>query len=371
MKFTCDKASLQEVTNIVQKAAATNSTLTILMGILLTVKNNKLKLTCNNLEIAIECTIDAQIEKEGSVVVNSRLFSDIIKKLACDLVHISVNDNFVTNITGGGSNYDILGISAEEFPLLPSVDEETKLVLTQKELKELIKSTIFAAGTSENKLILTGCLLKAEENNIVMVAVDGYRLALRQIAVKNEIPNATFVIPAKNLGELNKIITDSENNIQIIVSNKNISFDFEGVRFVSRLLDGEFIDYEKIIPKDFTTNVRVTAAELENAAERASLIITNELVKSPLEISISQAGFEISCETQVGKSEERIYPEIIGEDLTIGFNHHYLLDAIKVCPDDEYYMGFGTNLSPCLLYPSNGKNDFKYIILPVRLRSNG
>lgn len=371
MKFTCDKASLQEATNIVQKAAATNSTLTILMGILITAKDNKIKLTCNNLDVAIECNINAQIEKEGTVVVSSRLFFDIMKNLAGDLVHISVNDKFVTNITGGGSNYDILGICAEEFPLLPTVEEETSLFLSQRELKELIRSTIFAAGTSENKLILTGCLLKAEDNNIIMVAVDGYRLALRQIQVKHDHPKTSFVIPARNLSELNKIIADSDENIQIIISNKNISFDFNGVRFVSRLLDGEFIDYEKIIPKSFTTTVRVKAAELENAVERASLIITNELVKSPLEISISQTGFEISCETQVGRSDECIYPEIIGEDLKIGFNHRYLLDAIKACPEDEYYIGFGSNLNPCLLYPINGKNDFKYIILPVRLRSNG
>ena len=250
MKFTCNKESLQDATNIVQKAAAANSTLTILMGILITAKDNKIKLTCNNLEIAIECTIDAQVEREGTVVVNSRLFSDIIRNLAGDLVHVNVNDQFVTNIICGGSKFDILGISSEEFPLLPVVEEEKSLNLLQSELKELIKSTIFAAGTNENKLILTGCLLEAEKNNITMVAVDGYRLALRQIQVKNELPQLSFVVPAKNLGELNKIIDDSEENIQITVSNKNISFDFNGVKFVSRLLDGEFIDYEKLYPKN-------------------------------------------------------------------------------------------------------------------------
>jgi len=371
MRFICTKSELTDAVNIVQKAALSNSTSPVLMGILLEAKGESLSLTCNNLEIAICNKIPAQVDMEGSVVVNCRLFSDIIRKVDGDLVHININENMVANIVCGGSNYDILGFKIDEFPVLPNVEKIKSVNITKKQIKELIRCTTFAAGVSENKLILTGCLVEIKNGEIKMVAIDGYRLAIRTIKIDSDI-EASFVIPAKSLNELAKIIDDNEDNVEIIISDKNICFNYDGVKFVSRLLEGEYIPYEKIIPTDFKTIVKVRSAEFERAVERASLIVTNEVNKGPLEspliIEITEGGLEMSCENQLGKSEERIFPSIDGETLKIGFNHKYLLDAVKVCPEDEYFIGFGSAQSPCLIYPSDGNNAFKYIVVPVRLR---
>lgn len=371
MRFICNKPELSEAVNIVQKAALSNSTSPVLMGILLEAKNNNLTLTCNNLEIAISCNIPAQIDMEGSVVVNCRLFSDIMRKVDGDLVHINVNENMVANIVCGGSNYDILGFKIDEFPVLPVVEKKNSVNISKKQIKELIRCTTFAAGLSENKLILTGCLIKIKDREISMVAVDGYRLAIRTMPIDSDI-DTSFIVPAKSLNEFSKILDDSDDNVEIIISDKNICFNYNGVKFVSRLLEGEYIPYEKIIPTEFKTIVKVRSAEFERAVERASLIVTNEVNKGPLEspliIEITEGGLELSCENQLGKSEERIFPTIDGNALKIGFNHKYLLDAVKVCPEDEYFIGFGTAQSPCLIYPADGNNSFKYIVVPVRLR---
>ncbi|MDD4688115.1 MAG: DNA polymerase III subunit beta [Eubacteriales bacterium] len=371
MRFICNKSDLTNAVNIVQKAALSNSTSPVLMGILLEAKGDTLSLTCNNLEIAICNVIPAQVDMEGSVVVKCSLFSDIIRKVDGDLVHINVNENMVANIVCGGSNYDISGFKIDEFPVLPVVDKKSSVTITKRQLKDLIKCTTFAAGISESKLILTGCLVEIKNGEITMVAVDGFRLAIRTIKT-NADTDASFVIPAKSLNELSKIIEDSDDNVEIIISDKNICFVYDGVKFVSRLLEGDYIPYEKIIPSDFKTIVKVRSAEFERAVERASLIVTNEISKGPLEspliIEINEGGLEMSCENQLGKSEERIFPSIDGEALKIGFNHKYLLDAVKVCPEDEYFIGFGSPQSPCLIYPADGNNAFKYIVVPVKLR---
>ena len=370
MNFICEKEKLQEAVNIVQKAASVSSTIPVLMGILIKAQKNKVILTCNNLEIAIVCEIDAVISEEGEIVLNSRLFGDIVRKIVGENITISILEKTVVQIKTDSSCFDVVGMETEEFPEIPSVQKEFSFSVKKKELKEIIKGTIFAAGTSENKLILTGCLIDVEAEKVRCVAVDGFRLALREVSSENK-ETGSFVVPSRSLNEFNKIINDSEEEIRITVSKNNIIFEFEGVKFVSRLLEGTYIDYKKFIPTEFLTTVKIDAAEIEAAVERAALIITNESTKSPIIIKIEKGKMEITCETQIGKAIENLIPEIEGENLRIGFNHKYLLDAIRACPTDDFIMGFGNNVSPCLIYPRHEDGGYKYMVLPLRIRENG
>lgn len=374
MKFTCDKLAISDAVGIVQKAVAARSTLSVLEGIMIKAKDNKIILTGNDLEIGIESVIEANVEEEGSIVVNSKLFGEIIRKLSGEQVVIEVNSNNVTKIKCGNSKFNINGISAEEFPEIPKFDADFNITLSQKQLKDIVRHTIFAVGTSESKLILTGCLLEAYGTHINMVAVDGFRLALKKITTENEtvsgyLGDVSLVIPSKTLNELTKIIEDSDGDIKILCSQKNVRFEFENVVFTSRLLEGDYIDYKKIIPQEFKTTVKASVRSLVDAVERASLIITSDVAKSPVVMKISNGEIFINCETSAGKVEEFIPIEMTGDDIEIGFNNRYMLEALRGATGDEIYLNFVGSINPCLITPVEG-DSFKFIVLPVRLKND-
>lgn len=373
MKFTCNRNVLTEAINISQKAVATRSTLPVLEGLLIKAYNDKVVITGNDLEIGIECILEAEVEIEGSIVVNSRLFGDIIRKMTGDTVSVDVNSNNVTNIKCGNSKFNITSIEAAEFPEINRFDVEYDITLTQKQFKELVRHTIFAVGTNESKMILTGCLLEASGNNVNMVAVDGFRLAYKKITCESDVINGylgdvALVIPSKSLNELVKIINDSDEEIKIYCSEKNVRFEFNNVIFTSRLLEGDYIDYKKIIPSEYKTIIKTDVKSFIEAVERASLIITSEVTKSPVIMNIVDAQTKINCETQIGKVEEYIPVEMTGNAIEIGFNNRYLLDALKAVSTEEIKFSFIGSTSPCLISPAEG-DDFKYIVLPVRLKT--
>ena len=373
MKFTCDRNSLTYAINIAQKAVAARSTLPVLEGLLIKAKNGRVVVTGNDLEIGIECIFEAEIESEGSVVVNSRLFGDIIRKMTGESVVIDVNDNNVTNIRCGNSKFNITGIEAAEFPEIQRFDVQYEINLTKKQLKELVRSTIFAVGTNELKMILTGCLLEASGKNVNMVAVDGYRLAYKKIECENDTVSGYFgdvaiVIPSKSLNELTKILDEKDEEIKIFCSEKNIRFEFDNVVFTSRLLEGDYLDYKKIIPSEYKTKVKTGVKSVIEAVERASLVITSEVTKAPIILNIVDGEIKINCETQVGKVEEIIPVDMEGNAIEIGFNNRYLLDALKAVSTEEVKLSFIDSVNTCLISPVEGE-DFKYIVLPLRLRN--
>ena len=373
MKFICDRNSLTDAINIAQKAVAVRSTLPVLEGLMIKAKDNKVIITGNDLEIGIECILEAEIITEGSIVVNSRLFGDIIRKMSGDSVTVDVNSNNVTNIKCGNSKFNITGIETTEFPEIQRFDVEYDITMSQKQLRELVRHTIFAVGTNESKMILTGCLLEASGKNIDMVAVDGFRLAYKKTecesdAVSGYLGDISIVIPSKSLNEIIKIIDDNDEEVKIFCSEKNIRFEFNNVIFTSRLLEGDYIDYKKIIPSDYKTDIITDVKPLIEAVERASLVITSEVTKSPVIINIVDGELKINCETQVGKVEELIPVEMSGEAIEIGFNNKYLLDALKAVSAEKIKFSFIGPTSPCLISPTEG-DDFKYIVLPVRLKN--
>ncbi|MCG8501434.1 MAG: DNA polymerase III subunit beta [Firmicutes bacterium] len=367
MKLSCEKNILLENINIVQKAVSPKSTLPILEGILLEADEN-LKLTGNDLELGIECTVEATIEQKGSVVLSSKIFGEIIRKLPNDIVNIEVEDNHHTTIKCGNSEFNIMAITASEFPELPSVQkEESALIIPQQKLRSMIRETIFAVGTNENKLILTGSLIEIENKELTIVSVDGYRLALRKEIIDHAEGQISFVVPGKTLNEISKIIKEDDQDIAIYTTDKHVLFEFDNCRIVSRLLEGEFLNYKQIIPAEHSLTVKASAKPLIDSIERAALIITSDNKKYPVRLNIEMDKIVISCITDMGNVQDSIGVETLGEDLEIGFNHKYLLDALKTCDCDEVLLEFNNSLSPCIIKPVEG-NAFIYLVLPVRLR---
>ena len=373
MIFSCEREGLTEAISIVQRAISSKTTNPILEGIHIKAVAGKIILTGNDNEIGIEAVVESAVEKDGTIVVNSRLFGDIIRKMTGDIVYINVNEGSIATIKCGISNFNINGIIGGEFPEIPKFPADFEIILTKSQLRDLVKHTIFSVGTSDTKLILTGCLLEANQNMINMVAVDGFRMAYKKIITEQSVLSGTdqavsIVIPSKALNEINRSISDSDDNVIIKCSQKNISFEFDNILFTARLLEGQFIDYEKIIPLESSVVVKVSAVQISNAVERASLIIISEIAKSPLIMNINNSTVKIDCETTSGKVEELIPVEMTGDSLEIGFNNRFLQEALRAVDCSEIKMSFNSPVSPCLIEPAEGEN-FKYVILPVRLKT--
>ncbi|MCG8540979.1 MAG: DNA polymerase III subunit beta [Clostridia bacterium] len=365
MKIICSQKELSTAVNIVQKAVSTKTTLPILKGILLEAKDDKLKLVGNDLDIGIENCIKTKTIKEGSVVISSRLFGDIVRKLPSSDVEIEVDDHNNVFIRCENSDFKLMGQPAIEFPELPYVEEENSYIIGQDLFKNMIRQTIFATSQDETRPILTGSLIEIEKKNISMVAIDGYRLAIRKAYLNTDIDNKA-VIPSKTLNEINRILgNEAEGDIHISFTDKHILFTLDETRIISRLLEGEFINYLQIIPKEYKSRAKVSTKSLLDSIERASLVAKegkNNLIK----FSIKDDIMDVSSNVEIGSVNEEVRIELEGEDLDIGFNSKYLLDALRVIDSEEIYLEFTTGVSPCIMKPADNEN-YTYLLLPVRL----
>lgn len=366
MKITCNRSTLINAVNTVQKAVLTKSTLPILEGIFIQA-DRFLKLTGNNLELGIEQVADAKIEETGSIVTNSKIFGEIIRKLPDEKVTISTGENNIITISSGNSEFNIKGIESDEFPEIPKVEKNNALKVKQSILKNMIRQTSFAIGTNENKIILTGSLIEASDNLLTMVSVDGYRLALRREIIENKDNNFSFVVPGKSLSELFKIIEDNDEEINIYFTDKHAMFEFGQTKVVTRLLIGDFLEYNKIIPEESKLKVTLNVKNFTSTIDRASLIITADNKKYPIVLNITYDKIFVHCMTDMGKVQDSVDVRTFGDDLEIGFNHKYLLDALKACETEEAIFEFNDSLSPCIIKPVES-NKFIYLVLPVRLK---
>ena len=365
MKFSCNEKQLAAAINIVQKAASTKTTLPILKGILLEARDNKLRLVGNNLDIAIENEIEADVFENGSVVISSRLFGDIVRKLPDSEVMVSTDEDDLVHIECEQSSFELIGQPSEEFPSLPEVLDENVYEFDKNVFRNMIRQTIFAVSIDETRPILTGALIEIEGGRASVVSLDGYRLALKHIPVNGEKANRA-VVPGQTLGEIMKIIgNESEGSVKVSFSENHVLFTIENVRITSRLLEGDFINYRQIIPKEWKSLATVGTREFLDGLERASLLARegkNNLIK----ISIKDEGMKISSNAEIGSVEEKIAITLEGDDILIGFNSKYLIDALRVLDSDSVSLEFTTNVNPCILRPV-GQEDYTYLVLPVRL----
>ena len=370
MKFICEREKLLKAINSVVKGVASKTTMPILEGILIQTNDNEIKLTTYDLEIGIEYIIESTIEEQGSTVVNALMFSEIIRKLPDTEISITLNENNLLVIECEGSLYKLATMNPEEFPELPKINIENSIELDQKMLKSMVRKTIFAVSMEENRPVFTGCLFEIVNNKINVVAVDGFRLAWSSSFLEKQSNDFKAVIPGKTLNEVNKIVTDSFEPIKIGVSKNQALFQMENCKIVTRLLDGEFLNYSSVIPKNWETRIRANRRDLQECFERISLIsasIAEKEKKYPVKTKIEVGKITISCTNQTGDAKEELYLETQGKELEAGFNPKYFLDALKVIEDEEIFIDFGTSVSPSVIRPIENE-DYTYMILPIRIK---
>ena len=371
MKLICEKEKLLLGLNNVIRTSVGRTTTPILDGILIVLKNKQVILTTNDLEIGMEYILrDVDIVEEGKAVVDAKMFADIIRKIPNSEVTISINDKNLLLIESEGSQYKLSTMNADEFPTLPTINVEKTISLPQKVFKDMIKRTSFAVSIDENRPIFTGCLLDAKQSSLNVVAVDGFRLAQRVSPVFSDSEEFKAIVPGKYLNEVSKNLLEVEDLVKIGISKNQALFEIADCKIVTRLLEGDFLDYNNVIPKDRETRITINKSDLQGAIERASIfsISSSEKEKKyPIKIYINIDNIIVSCTSQVGDAKEEVKVETEGQELEIGFNPKYLLDALKAIEDDEVYLDFGSNISPCVIRCTTDEK-FTYMVLPMRLK---
>ena len=367
MRVICSKDNLIEGINIVQKAVSTKTTLPILEGILLEA-TSEFKLTGNDLEIGIECIVQGDIQREGNIVLNSKMFGDIVRRLPDSEVLIEVRENNLVIIECENSHFELKGLPAIGFPALPTIIKENTFHISQKLVRDMIKQTLFAISTDENRPILTGSFIECKSRELAFVSIDGFRLALRKNSIENDVADFSIVIPGKTLNEIVKILQPIDENIIIYTSSNQVLFDIGKCKVVSRLLEGEYLNYRSIIPQDYETKVRVKTKDLLSSIERASLI-TMEEKKYPVKFTISNDKIVISSNTELGAVREELYVEMEGNKMEVGFNPRYFIDALRVIDEENIEIFYTSCVGPCTIR-SLEKDSFAYMILPIRIKND-
>lgn len=350
----------------IQRAVSTKSSVPALEGILLRAEGEELTLCGYDLELGMTTAMEAKVEESGGIILSARLFGDIVRRLPAETMELSTDPKNITTIKSGPSEFSIVGIPAEEYPELPAISGETSIRLAHSVLKSMIRQTIFAVSESDAKPIHTGTLFELEEDRIRLVSVDGYRLAIREEAAKCGEKNS-FVVPGKTLGEVNKLLSDGDEELEILIGRRHIQFRIGSYCVISRLLEGEFLDYRAAIPTSSATEIVVSTRSMIDSVERVSLLITDRL-KSPVRCVFEDNEIRVSCSTAIGRASDQIPARISGNPVEMGFNNRYLLDALRNAEGDEVRIQLNGPLSPMKILPREG-GSFLFLVLPVRLKS--
>jgi DNA polymerase-3 subunit beta len=366
MKVICDKEKLLIGINVVQKAVSSKSTLPILEGILIETQEQSIKLTGNDLELGIEYIVECEVKEKGSTVVDARMFGEIIRKLPDYSIEITVDENNLMKIECFDSYYKLSTMNSEEFPKLPELNINQSLKIRQNLLKDMLKRVVFAVSVDENRPIFTGCLIDSSKGELNIVAVDGFRLALQNYKQENSQDEFRAIIPGRILNEIIKILDENEEEMNIGLSKNQAVFEMKNCRAVTRILEGEFLNYKNTIPVEKDTRVAVKTNNILMALERVSLI-TKEEKKYPVKMSIDSNKMVITCNVETGDAREEMPIDKNGKNIEIGFNPRYFLDSLKSIKEEEINIDFGTNISPCVIRPVEGEG-FIHMILPVRIK---
>lgn len=365
MKFTCNSTLLnQNITNVLL-AVSPKSTLLALEGILVRAAGSEISLIGYNLEMGITASMEARVVEEGEVIIPAKVFSDIVRKVESGDITISADSRCLVEITGGVSQFTILGMTSEEFPELPSVGEASGFTMSMETLASMMDMTRYAIAQTDAKPVQTGCLFELEKGELTVVAVDGFRLALRREKV-DHLEEMRFIVPGKTLAELLKLMV-GEGNVTVEVSHKHILFDMGNCTLISRLLEGEFLDFQAAIPRESSTTVVVNTRALASSIERTSLLISDRL-KSPLRIEFTESLIKMSSSTSIGKAYDECCCSTDGNSLEMGFNNRFLLDALKNVDCDMVRLLMNGPLSPMKVLPLEGDH-FLFLVLPMRLKA--
>lgn len=369
MKFSCEKYLLQSACAVASRAAASKSPIPALEGLQISA-DDKLYVKGYDLKKGIVTGVEANIAQRGTVVVGARLFGEMIRRLPDGIVTVTADEKDNISVKCGKSQFNILGISAEDYPELPRFDAQSSISLPQHILKDMINKTIFAVSTDEVRPIYTGTLFEVEEKRLTLVSVDGYRLARRTEELEDsKLESCTFVVPGSALSDVEKICTDEEEGeVSIAVGLKHISFEIGDTVVVTRRLEGEFLNYRRSIPESFQNEIKIDRGEFMASIDRVSLIVS-EKNSSPVRLTINDGTIDCLCVTPIGRAEDVCTCEGNGKGLLIGFNDRYLKDALKAAGKDELLLCVNTAVSPCIIKAADGSEDFTYMVLPVRLHA--
>lgn len=365
MKISCPKQSLMNGINIVSKAVSTKSAMTNLQCILIESSLSEIKLIANDIELGIETIIEGNITEAGKIALDAKLLSDIIRKLPDSEVTIETNANNQANIRCERSKFNIPGTSGEDFNYLPEVEKNNFIRLSQFTLKEVVRQTIFSISDQENTKIMTGELFEVNGDMLKVVSLDGHRISIRKVQLKESFDGMKVIVPGKALNEISKILTGGpEDDIQIYVTDKHILFEFDNTKVVSRLLEGEFYKIDQMLSNEYETKFTINKKEFLNCIDRASLFI-KESDKKPIIMNIENSNIYLKIDSTLGSMNEEIEIKKEGKDLMIGFNPKFLMDALRVIDDEEVDIYMVNAKSPCFI--RNEDNSYIYLILPVSI----
>lgn len=364
MIFICEKQRLQEGISIVQKAITGKSTMSVLEGIYINANKDGLTLIGSDMDVSIETKVNADVINEGSIVIDAKIFGEIIRKLPNSEIKIETMDNDTVQITCEKSVFNVVYMNADEFPELPKLNENMKVEVPQNILKNMIKCTSFAIAQDETRPILQGILFEVKDRTLNLVALDGYRLAIKSEYLDSDF-DIEIVIPGKTLNEVSKILEDVNDLVQITFTNNHILFNLNKTRIISRLLEGKFVNYKSLLPEEHKLLVTVKKQDLQNGIERASLMAkdgNNNLIK----LEFQDEALVITSNSQLGKVREEVGINLQGDKIQIAFNSRYLIDVLKNFEEEEVVMEMTSSVSPCIIKAKEADN-YKYLVLPVRL----
>jgi len=371
MKFTCEKLILQNAILTSSRAAMAKSPIPLLEGLLIEASEDNISIKGYDLKIGIITKVPAEIEKPGGIVINAKLFCDIIRKMPGQYITLSVNAGHIATISSEMSEFEIIGFPTSDYPELPIVEEQEKIEINQAVLRKMISQTNFAVSDNESRPIHTGALFETGEGELTIVAVDGYRLALRREPIESKIKeDLNFVVPGATLSEVERILSDDESVITLTLGSKHIVFKIEETILISRRLEGEFLNYKNSVPSQAKYRIKIEKDELISAVERVSLIISDKM-KSPVKCIFEDGLIKLFSSSALGKASDECAVNGDGEGLEIGFNDKYLLEALKAAPADNITIELNSGVTPCVISPADDSNSFLYMILPVRLKAEG
>ena len=363
MKLVCSKSNLLNGVQIVSKAVSNKTTMSILECIMVDASKGMITLTANDMDLGIETIIDGEIIEKGIIAIDAKIFLEIVRKLPDSDITIETDSSYKTTITCEKAKFTIIGKSGEDFSYLPVVEKEDSIVISQFTLKEVVRQTIFSISDNDNNKLMTGELFEINGNELKVLSLDGHRISIRKIELKEEYAPKKVVVPGKTLNEVSKILPGGADSfVTISFTSKHIVFEFDNTTVVSRLIEGEYFKIDQMLSSDYETKVKINKKEFLNCIDRATLLV-KEGDKKPIIINITDGSMELKINSILGSMNEEIDIEKQGKDLMIGFNPKFLIDALRVIDDEDVDLYMVNPKAPCFI--KNPEESYIYLILPV------
>lgn len=363
MKLVCSKANLLNGVQIVSKAVPNKTTMSILECILIDATGKNIKLIANDMELGIETTIEGDVVEKGQIALDAKILLDIVRKLPDNEVTLETDKSFKTNITCEKAKFTIIGKSGEDFSYLPSIEKIDFITVSQFTLKEVVRQTIFSISDNDTNKLMSGELFDINGDTLKVVSLDGHRISIRKIGLKDNYPSRKVVVPGKTLNEVSKILSgDTDKDVNIFFTGKHILFEFDNTTVVSRLIEGEYFKIDQMLSSDYETKVTINKKELLECIDRATLLV-KEGDKKPIIINITDEMMELKINSTVGSMNEEIDIAKQGKDLMIGFNPKFMIDALRVIDDEQVDIYLVNPKAPCFIRDT--AENYVYLILPV------